>query len=44
VPGSVIVSMVTHEVPEQAVSQAMQILEGAESIKAAPLVMQIIEA
>ncbi|GGY99859.1 homoserine dehydrogenase [Novosphingobium colocasiae] len=42
--GSVIVSMVTHEVPEQAVTQAMRILEGADSIKAAPLVMQIIEA
>lgn len=42
--GTVIVSLVTHEVPEEAVTAAMRILESVESIRRPPLVMQIIEA
>ncbi|MDE8650843.1 homoserine dehydrogenase [Novosphingobium album (ex Liu et al. 2023)] len=40
--GEVIVAMVTHEGPESAVSEAMRILEGADSLTAPPLAMQII--
>ena len=40
--GEVILALVTHEVPESAVSEAMRILEGSDSLTARPLVMQII--
>ncbi|MCJ2187241.1 homoserine dehydrogenase [Novosphingobium beihaiensis] len=40
--GEVILALVTHEVPESAVSEAMRILEGSHSLTAQPLVMQII--
>ncbi|KHK92347.1 homoserine dehydrogenase [Novosphingobium malaysiense] len=40
--GEVILAMVTHEGPESAVSEAMRILEGSDSLAAQPLVMQII--
>ncbi len=40
--GEVIIAMVTHEGPESAVSEAMRILEGSDSLAAQPLVMQII--
>ena len=40
--GEVIVALVTHEVPESAVRQALGILEGSDSLAARPLVMQII--
>ncbi|MCT2399167.1 homoserine dehydrogenase [Novosphingobium mangrovi (ex Huang et al. 2023)] len=40
--GEVILALVTHEVPESAVSEAMRILEGSDSLTAQPLVMQII--
>jgi homoserine dehydrogenase len=40
--GEVIVALVTHEGPEAAVSEALRILEGSDSIAAPPLVMQII--
>ena len=40
--GEVILAMVTHEGPESAVSQALRILEGSESLTAQPLVMQIL--
>ncbi|TCM18733.1 homoserine dehydrogenase [Novosphingobium sp. PhB165] len=41
--GEVILAIVTHEGPESAVSEAMRVLEGSDSLAAAPLVMQIIE-
>ena len=41
--GEVIIAMVTHEGPESAVSEAMRILEGSDSLAAQPLVMQIID-
>jgi homoserine dehydrogenase len=40
--GEVIVALVTHEGPEAAVSQALRILEGSDSVAKPPLVMQII--
>jgi homoserine dehydrogenase len=40
--GEVILAMVTHEGPEAAVSKALQLLEGSDSLNAPPLVMQII--
>ncbi|MCJ2180787.1 homoserine dehydrogenase [Novosphingobium album (ex Hu et al. 2023)] len=40
--GEVILALVTHVVPESAVSEAMRILEGSDSLTAQPLVMQII--
>lgn len=40
--GEVILAMVTHEGPEAAVSKALQLLEGSESLTARPLVMYII--
>lgn len=40
--GVVILAIVTHEGPEAAVTEAMRILEGSDSMTAAPLVMQII--
>ena len=41
--GEVILAIVTHEGPESAVCEAMRVLEGSQSLTAAPLVMQIIE-
>ncbi|MEN9683760.1 MAG: hypothetical protein RLZZ427_1511 [Pseudomonadota bacterium] len=38
----VMVAMVTHEGPESAVSQALRLLEGSESLAEPPLVMQIL--
>jgi homoserine dehydrogenase len=38
----VIVALVTHEGPEAAVSEALRILEGSDSVARPPLVMQII--
>ncbi len=40
--GEVLVAMVTHEGPEAAVTQALRLLEGSESLAAPPLVMQIL--
>ncbi|MEW9854802.1 homoserine dehydrogenase [Novosphingobium sp. M1R2S20] len=40
--GEVIVALVTHEGPESAVSEALRILEGSDSLASPPLVMQII--
>ncbi len=40
--GDVIIAVVTHEGPESAVTEAMRILDGSDSLSAAPLVMQII--
>ncbi len=40
--GDVIVALVTHEGPESAVSEALRILEGSDSVARPPLVMQII--
>lgn len=40
--GTVILAMVTHEGPEAAVSEALRLLEGSDSLTAAPLVMYII--
>jgi len=40
--GEVILAMVTHEGPESAVSKAMALLEGSDSLTASPLVMHII--
>jgi homoserine dehydrogenase len=42
--GEVIVALVTHEGPEAAVSEALRILEGTDSVARPPLVMQIIGA
>lgn len=41
-PGEVIIALVTHEGPESAVSEALRVLEGSDSLTAPPLVMQII--
>ncbi|MGH6744859.1 homoserine dehydrogenase [Novosphingobium sp. PhB57] len=41
--GEVILAMVTHEGPESAVTEALRILDGSQSLAARPLVMQIIE-
>jgi homoserine dehydrogenase len=40
--GEVIVSMVTHEGPESAVTEALRLLEGSASLAAPPLVMQLL--
>jgi homoserine dehydrogenase len=40
--GVVIVALVTHEAPESAVSEALQMLKGAQSLAMPPLLMQII--
>jgi homoserine dehydrogenase len=40
--GEVIVSMVTHEGPESAVTEALRLLEGSASLAAQPLVMQLL--
>ena len=40
--GVVILAIVTHEGPEACVTEAMRILDGSDSLTAAPLVMQII--
>jgi homoserine dehydrogenase len=42
VGGEVIVAMVTHEGPERCVSRALALLEGSESLTAAPLVLPIL--
>ncbi len=39
---TVMISVVTHEGPESAVSEAMRLLEGSPSLTAPPLVMQIL--
>jgi homoserine dehydrogenase len=39
---TVLVAMVTHEGPEAAVAEALRLLDGSESLAAAPLVMQIL--
>ena len=39
---TVLVSLVTHEGPEAAVAEALRLLEGSDSLAAAPLVMQIL--
>ena len=40
--GEVMVAMVTHEGPESAVSKAVELLEGSESLAEPPLVLQIL--
>ncbi|CDO36810.1 homoserine dehydrogenase [Novosphingobium sp. KN65.2] len=40
--GEVIIAVVTHEGPESAVTEAMRILDGSDSLAGQPLVMQII--
>ena len=40
--GEVLLAIVTHEGPESAVSEALRMLEGSESLTAPPLVMQIL--
>ena len=40
--GEVLVSMVTHEGPESAVTEALRLLEGSASLGAQPLVMQLL--
>jgi homoserine dehydrogenase len=40
--GEVIVSMVTHEGPESAVTEALRLLEGSTSLAGQPLVMQLL--
>ncbi|PNU03695.1 homoserine dehydrogenase [Novosphingobium guangzhouense] len=42
--GEVILAIVTHPGPESAVTEAMRILDGSDSLTAKPLVMQIIGA
>jgi homoserine dehydrogenase len=42
--GEVILAVVTHPGPESAVTEAMRILDGSDSLTARPLVMQIIGA
>ncbi|NNC53907.1 MAG: ACT domain-containing protein, partial [Erythrobacter sp.] len=41
--GDVQVAMVTHEGPERCVTEALALLEGSESLTAAPLVMPILK-
>lgn len=41
--GEVILAIVTHDGPESAVTEALRILDGSDSLAAQPLVMQIIE-
>ena len=40
--GEVLVAMVTHEGPERCVTRALELLEGSESLTAAPLVLPIL--
>jgi homoserine dehydrogenase len=40
--GAVMVAMVTHEGPESAVSEALRLLKGSESLLEAPLVLHIL--
>jgi homoserine dehydrogenase len=40
--GEVLVAMVTHEVPEECVTEALRLLEGSSSLSEPPLVMQIL--
>lgn len=40
--GEVLVAMVTHEGPERCVSKALELLEGSDSLTAAPLVLPIL--
>jgi homoserine dehydrogenase len=40
--GAAVVAMVTHECSEANVSKALALLEGSESLKAAPMVMNIL--
>jgi homoserine dehydrogenase len=40
--GDVMVAMVTHEGPESAVSEALRLLDGSQSLSEPPLVMQIL--
>ncbi len=40
--GAVMVAMVTHEGPESAVSKALELLDGSESLTEAPLVMNLL--
>ncbi|MCP5395561.1 MAG: homoserine dehydrogenase [Sphingomonadaceae bacterium] len=42
--GEVLVAMVTHEGPESAVTEALRLLDGSDSLTAEPLVMPILEA
>lgn len=42
VSGDAMVAMVTHEGPESAVSEALRLLEGSESLTEPPLVLQIL--
>jgi homoserine dehydrogenase len=42
--GEVLVAIVTHDGPESAVSKALDLLEGSDSITEAPLVMQLLDA
>ncbi|MDJ0979543.1 MAG: homoserine dehydrogenase [Erythrobacter sp.] len=42
--GEVLVAMVTHEGPERSVARALELLEGSESLTAAPLVLPILPA
>ena len=41
--GEVMVALVTHEGPESAVSDALRLLEGSDSLSEPPLVLQILE-
>ncbi|WP_309621307.1 homoserine dehydrogenase [Novosphingobium sp.] len=41
--GEVMVALVTHEGPESAVSEALRLLEGSDSLSEAPLVLHILE-
>ena len=43
IAGEVLVAMVTHEGPESAVSEALQLLNGSASLAGQPLVMHILE-
>ena len=42
--GEVLVAMVTHEGPEKCVTEALRLLDGADSLTAPPLVLPILEA
>ncbi len=42
VDGAVMVAMVTHEGPESAVSKALELLDGSESLTESPLVMNLL--
>jgi homoserine dehydrogenase len=40
--GEVLVAMVTHEIPEECVTEALRLLEGSPSLSEPPLVMQLL--